>query len=185
MLRLACAFMLVLACTKTSETTHPAPAIVPADSATASIGVSADASIGAATVVPADAASVDASVAAATGPAILTSCPKTYAIAEAGTCSLASVDKLACTYPEGHCNCGLYSPCAGWAGAHEEARAHPKAVWGCTPKVRPDGCLGDRPATGSRCGQNGKECNYAGCGGDILVCRNAAWAVARQIAPPP
>jgi hypothetical protein len=174
--------MLVFACTKTSETTHPAPTIVPEDAATG------DATV-ATSVVPADAASADAgadaSVGAATGPAVLASCPKTYAIAAAGTCSLASVDKLACTYPDGHCNCVEFSPCAGWAGAYEEARKHPKAQWGCTPKLRPDGCLGDRPAPGSHCGQNGKECGYASCGGDVLVCRNAAWAIARQIAPPP
>ena len=184
MLRVTCVFMLVLACTKTSETTHPAPVVVPADA------VSADATI----VAPADAASIaagaDASVpldatTITTGPAVLASCPKTYAIAAAGTCSLASVDKLACTYPDGHCNCGEFSPCSGWAGAHVEAQAHPKAAWGCTPKLRPDGCLGDRPAIGSHCGQNGKECGYASCGGDILVCRGAKWEIEREVAPPP
>ena len=134
------------------------------------------------TIVPAEAGGTPVITAA---PAVLASCPKTYAIAAAGKCSLASVDKLTCSYPDGHCSCLEYSPCSGWAGAYEEAHAHPKAQWGCTPKVRPDGCLGDQPTTGSHCGQNGKECAYGSCGGEVLVCRDAAWAVARELPPPP
>ena len=145
-------------------------------------------------IAPADAARVDATNASVpldataitvTTSAVLASCPKTYSIAVAGTCALASVDKLACAYPDGHCSCVTFRPCSGWAGAYEEARRNPKAQWACTPKLRSDGCLGDMPAIGSRCEQNGKECAYASCGGDVLVCRSNAWAIARQISPPP
>jgi hypothetical protein len=163
MLRLACVFTLVLACTKTSETTHPAATIAPADAAPAS---------------------VPTAITVAT-PAVLASCPKTYPIAAAGTCSLASVDKLECTYPDGHCSCETFRPCSGWAGAYEEASRHPRAKWDCTPKVRADGCLGDMPAIGSKCGQNGKQCSYASCGGDVLACRGNEWEIARRISPPP
>ena len=53
------------------------------------------------------------------------------------------------------------------------------------PRVRPDGCPGDAPAVGSRCQPVGKECGYTPCGGEILICRGGAWAVERQIGPPP
>lgn len=183
MLRLACVFTLVLACTKTSETTHPAAMIVPADAASVSVPL---APADAASVAVADASvPLDATAIPVTRSAVLASCPKTYPIAVAGTCSLASVDKLACAYPDGHCSCVLFRPCAGWAGAYEQARKHPTAQWDCTPKVRSDGCLGDMPAIGSTCEQDGKECAYAKCGGDVLVCRSNVWAIARQISPPP
>lgn len=179
MLRLVCIVALVLACTKSPDTTHPTVTIVPADAASADAHaeVHSDAS------VPLDATAI--TVTAPAGPRVLESCPKTYAIAAAGTCSLANTDKLACSYSDGHCSCVTFRPCAGWAGAYEEARKNPKARWACTPKVRPDGCLGDKPAIGSSCKQNGKECAYASCGGEVLVCRNSAWTIARQIPPPP
>ncbi|MEO6775625.1 MAG: hypothetical protein ABI467_21870 [Kofleriaceae bacterium] len=119
------------------------------------------------------------------GPPVLASCPATYAEAAAGTCALASVDKLSCPYADGHCGCITYRPCAGIASVYDEAREHPSAAWSCTPKLRPDGCLGDEPAVGSLCTKDAQECAYGSCGGQVLACRTGKWAVARMISPPP
>ncbi|MEO8841243.1 MAG: hypothetical protein ABI591_03650 [Kofleriaceae bacterium] len=185
MVRLVCLFALVVACTKSSETSHPARKIVPpADATTIASPPDAAAVVDAPVAVAVD-ASVPPDAAPVAGPPVLTSCPKTFAIASAGTCALASADALSCTYPDGHCSCGELRPCSGWAGAYEEARKHPRAAWGCTPRVRSDGCLGDPPKLGSRCGHDGKECSYGSCGGQVLVCRTGVWAISRQIPPPP
>ena len=119
------------------------------------------------------------------GPAVLTSCPATYAEAAAGTCALASVAKLSCTYADGGCSCAEARPCSGVAMAYDEARKHPRAAWSCTPKIRPDGCLGNEPQIGSGCVKDAQECAYGSCGGQVLACRNHKWEVARQLPPPP
>jgi hypothetical protein len=115
----------------------------------------------------------------------LRSCPKTYAALATAGCALADADKLTCKYPDGHCECVMVVPCAGWAGAYEEARKHPRAFWSCTPRVREDGCPGDAPKIGSRCTKDGQECMFGSCGGEVMVCRSGTWAVEHMIGPPP
>lgn len=119
------------------------------------------------------------------GPPPLASCPATYAEAETGACTLAQIDKLSCAYREGACACNAYRPCAGVAGAYEEARAHPRPAWSCTPKIRADGCTSEQPAVGSACAKDAQECTYGSCGGHVLACRSGKWEIARTIAPPP
>ena len=130
---------------------------------------------------------IDAAVASldAGGPPVVRRCPKTYAAVAATACALDDAWKLACKYPDGHCECVIQQPCAGWAGAYEEAKEHPRAVWTCTPRVRDDGCPGDQPKIGARCPKRGQQCSYGSCGGSILACHGGAWAVEHVIGPPP
>lgn len=113
------------------------------------------------------------------------SCPKTYAALTKATCAIPDASKLACKYPDGHCECVIAQPCSGWAGAYEEARKHPRAIWSCTPRVRDDGCPGEPPKVGSRCTTPGQSCMFGSCGGEVIACRSGTWVVDRVIGPPP
>lgn len=136
---------------------------------------------------PPDAAAVDALVRApdAAVPTATRSCPKHYADVAATSCSVDEAWQLACKYPDGHCECVIEQPCAGWAGAYEEARKHPHAVWKCTPKRRADGCPGDMPKIGSHCAKPGQRCEWGSCGGQVLSCTAGAWKLDHVIGPPP
>ena len=136
---------------------------------------------------PADAAiPVDARVLAPDATASVThSCPKRFADVEKTSCGLDDAWKLSCKYPNGHCECVIHQPCAGWAGAYEEARKHPKAEWICTPKVRADGCPGDQPKVGSHCTKAGQKCMFGSCGGQVMACSGGAWKLDHVIGPPP
>jgi hypothetical protein len=122
---------------------------------------------------------------AAAAPGVVHSCPKRFADVEKTTCGLEDAYKLTCKYPDGHCECVQHQPCAGWAGAYEEARKHPRAEWICTPKVRSDGCPGDEPKIGSHCAKPGQKCMFGSCGGQVLSCTAGAWKVDHVIGPPP
>jgi hypothetical protein len=122
---------------------------------------------------------------AADAPGVVHSCPKRFADVEKTSCGLEDAYKLACKYPDGHCECVQQQPCSGWAGAYEEARKHPRAEWICTPKVRADGCPGDQPKVGSHCSKPGQKCMFGSCGGQVMACSGGAWKVDHVIGPPP
>ena len=180
------ALVIVLAaCTHAPEPAkqQPPPPPPPADARSIDAAeVSIDAS-----PPPADAAiPVDARVLAPDATASVThSCPKRFADVEKTSCGLDDAWKLSCKYPDGHCECVIHQPCAGWAGAYEEARKHPKAEWICTPKVRADGCPGDQPKVGSHCTKAGQKCMFGSCGGQVMACSGGAWKLDHVIGPPP
>ena len=162
----------------------PPPPVPPADAA-APLAAPIDAAV-LVDAVRVDAPKpIDAAVVVDAAATTLRACPASYAAAARGTCALDEVDKLACKYPAGHCECHELVPCAGWAGAYEEARKHPRAQWTCTPAVRADGCPGDPPREGSRCTKAAQECPYTPCGGSVLTCVSGGWKVTRQIGGPP
>lgn len=163
----------------------PPPPVPPPDAA-APLAAPIDAAVLVDAAVRVDAPKpIDAAVLVDAGATTLRACPASYAAAARGTCALDEVDKLACKYPAGHCECHELVPCAGWAGAYEEARKHPRAEWTCTPAVRADGCPGDPPREGSRCTKPAQECPYTPCGGSVLTCVSGGWKVTRQIGGPP
>jgi hypothetical protein len=146
---------------------------------------SVDAAIDAAPTVDA-ALPIDALVLAPdAGPSVAHSCPKRFADVARSTCALDDAWKLACKYPDGHCECVIHQPCAGWAGAYEEAKKHPKAEWICTPKVRADGCPGDEPKIGSHCSKAGQKCMFGSCGGQVLSCSSGGWKLDHVMGGPP
>lgn len=177
----------LIACTHAPEPPKVPPPPPPADARSIDAR-SPDAAIDA--PVPVDAAVVQQEVEPPDAlvvpvPGVVHSCPKHFADVAKTSCSLDDTYKLACKYPDGHCECVQQQPCAGWAGAYEEARKHPRAEWICTPKVRADGCPGDPPKPGSHCKKPGQECSFGSCGGQVMSCSGGAWKVTRVIGPPP